>query len=381
MKPNTLGWSGGLALAVAHCAGMVDLVALPVWIGALIAQYKFAPQQAGLLVTLFLVGVVVSCLLVAPRLGRLNARLVAVIGFALAALAFAACAYQTTFPILAALHTTAGLAVGCALSVTHGTIARSVNPHRLFAIVNLALGFFAIFFLGATPNFIAQFGGQALFVAFAIVMVVATVVSTALFPAIVSESVATKVEKLAPLSKTVWFGIAGVCLMALNQAMIFSFVERIGIDRGFGLQFVTGVLIAIGIFNIIPAPLAAILERRVPVISVLVLGPIAQAVLALAITMSTGSTPYAIAAAVFVGVMIFTHTFAFGAMARIDTSGRAMAATPAMLMSGAAIGPVLAGTLVQNFGYYALGVASVVIASVAIMMFLQLRSATKHATA
>ena len=141
------------------------------------------------------------------------------------------------------------------------------------------------------------------------------------------------------------------------------------------------MLIAIGIFNIIPAPLAAILERRVPVISVLVLGPIAQAVLALAITMSTGSTPYAIAAAVFVGVMIFTHTFAFGAMARIDTSGRAMAATPAMLMSGAAIGPVLAGTLVQNFGYYALGVASVVIASVAIMMFLQLRSATKHATA
>ncbi|MBL8303384.1 MAG: MFS transporter, partial [Ideonella sp.] len=47
---------GRAALRVAHCAGMVDLVALPVWVGALIAHYRFDPQQAGLLATLFLVG-------------------------------------------------------------------------------------------------------------------------------------------------------------------------------------------------------------------------------------------------------------------------------------------------------------------------------------
>ncbi len=54
MQSTTERWSGRLPLMVAHCAGMVDLVALPVWVGALIAQYKFAPQQAGGLATLFL---------------------------------------------------------------------------------------------------------------------------------------------------------------------------------------------------------------------------------------------------------------------------------------------------------------------------------------
>ena len=40
---------GRMALMVGHCAGMVDLVALPVWVGTLISVYRFDPQQAGLL--------------------------------------------------------------------------------------------------------------------------------------------------------------------------------------------------------------------------------------------------------------------------------------------------------------------------------------------
>ena len=49
---------GRSALMVAHCAGMVDLVALPVWVGTLIANSGLDPQQAGGLVTLFLEGAV-----------------------------------------------------------------------------------------------------------------------------------------------------------------------------------------------------------------------------------------------------------------------------------------------------------------------------------
>ena len=83
-KHGELG-RGRIALMVAHCAGMVDLVALPVWVGALIAQYGFSPAQAGGLATLFLIGAVVSSLFFAPRFNRIDARLVAAAGFALAA--------------------------------------------------------------------------------------------------------------------------------------------------------------------------------------------------------------------------------------------------------------------------------------------------------
>jgi MFS family permease len=149
---KTDSWPGRIALMVAHCAGMVDLVALPIWINTLIAHYKFDPQQAGGLATLFLVGAVASSLFLAPRFDRIRGRTASALGFGAAALAFFCVSQTTDYAIMAALHTLAGLTTGCALTFTHGTIGRSANPHRLFAIVGVALGVFAIAFLGATPK-------------------------------------------------------------------------------------------------------------------------------------------------------------------------------------------------------------------------------------
>ena len=72
--PGVLGTG---ALMIAHCAGMVDLVALPVWVGTLIGAYRLDPQQAGLLATLFLAGAVLGSLFFSPRLNRLPARFMA----------------------------------------------------------------------------------------------------------------------------------------------------------------------------------------------------------------------------------------------------------------------------------------------------------------
>jgi predicted MFS family arabinose efflux permease len=108
----------------------------------------------------------------------------------------------------------------------------------------------------------------------------------------------------------------------------------------------------------------------------LLAGPVLQALLVLVIMGSTAFAPYAAAASVFAAVMIFTHTFAFGLMARLEPSGRAMAATPAMVMIGAAIGPVLGGILVQSFGYASLGPVALVLGSLAVLCFSRLPGQT-----
>jgi predicted MFS family arabinose efflux permease len=364
-------WPGNFALMIAHCAGMVDLVALPVWVGTLIAAYKFDPQQAGLLPTLFLVGAVISSLFFAPRFNRISPRVAAPLGFAIAAVAFAVASVRPEFPVLAVCHLVAGLSAGCALSFAHGTIGRSANPHRLFALAGLALGVFAIVFLGATPNLVAALGGEALFRVFAVVMAVATVVTLALFP-----NRSTSVDVATPATahrfdRAIWACMLGVGTMALVQSMVFSFLQSIGTDRGFGLAAVTGVLIALGFVNLLPAPLAAILEKRLRAERVILVGPVVQAALALLITLSSTFIPYAAAGVFFAAVMIFTHTFAFGLLSRLEGTGRAVAATPAMLMTGAAVGPILAGTLVKFYGYPAIGIAAVVFGLVAIAFFSQ----------
>lgn len=363
---------GSIALVIAHCAGMIDLVALPVWVGALVERFGFRPQEAGALVTLFLLGAVAASAVVAPRLNRLNQRLVATGGFGVAAVAFFLASTQASFAPLAGLHLLAGLSVGTALSMVHGTMGRSANPHRLFAMAGIAIGLTGVVLLGAIPQLLIARGGPSLFHVFAAVMAIATVACAALFlnPPAMAE------ERHAPFSRATWFTILGVSVMTFNQAMVFSFVEVIGKARGFEAGSVLAVLIALGIINfLVPSPLAALLQKRLPAPLVVQVGPAVQALLALVVTMATSFTIWAPAAAVFVAIQIFTHTFAFGLLARLDPSGRAVAATPAMLMIGAALGPIVGGVLGENFGFGALGLAAVLVAFVAIALFTKAKAA------
>ena len=379
---------GRAALMVAHCAGMVDLVALPVWVGTLIGHHRFDPQQAGALATLFLAAAVVASVLLAPRFGRLPRRAVAAAGFGVAALAFFGASLSRDFAAMALLHALAGFASGAGLSVTHGTIARGANPHRLFALVGFALGVFAISFFAVVPPLLASVGGPALFRVFAAVMALAALVAALAFPQ-ADGAAARQVPPMqaaggAPLPRTVWFGIAGIGCMGLVQAMTFSFLERVGTERGFAPAAVTGVLVALSVVNLFPAALAALLEKRWSARAVLLSGPVLQALLVALVMRSTVFAPYAAAAAVFAAVMIFTHTFGFGLLARLEPTGRALAATPAMVMTGAAIGPVLGGTLVKAFGYGSLALAAAVIAAIAVTCFSRLpapAAATRSALA
>ena len=370
---STESFKGRAGLTIAHLVGMVDMIALPVWVGDLIQNYRFGPAQAGGLVTLFLVGVVLASLFLAPRFASINGRLVATIGFAGTGLVFFMLAQTTSYPLMAALHLVGGALNGMALSCTHGTIGRTGNPHRLFAIAQSVLGVGALLFLGATPNIIAAYGGPSLFLVIAGMMGVAALVSAFVFPVVAASGTAHAVLALTRqrFSKATWFAIAGVMLMALTQAMMFSFVERIGIDRGFEAGQVTGVLIALGVINLLPGVLAALLQKRLSTRVVTVAGPCLQAVFALVITNATTFPVYAVPAALFVAIMIFTHTFVFGLIARLEPTGRAVASTPAMLMTGAAVGPFLGGVLAQGFGYPALGIAATIVAAVSVGCYLQ----------
>jgi predicted MFS family arabinose efflux permease len=372
---------GLFALMLAHCAGMLDLVALPVWVGTLVSHYNFDPQQAGGAATLFLVGASVASIYFAPRFHRFDARWAAVLGFALATLAFLLCSRQTAFPILALLHFAGGLAAGTALSFTHGTIGHAANPHRVFAWAGLAIGIFGIVFLGSAPHLVQRFGGPALFIAFAAVMGAAALVGLAFFPRPVRPVAvhdAASAKALPPLGRAVWFAIVAVALLAMVQAMTLSFYERIGTARGFGIELVTLALVAYGVVTLFPAPLAALLEKRIQATTVICTVPVMQAVFAMIVTHTTTYVMFAAAGALMAFTIIFTHTFAFGLLARLDPTGRAVAGTPAMLMVGAAVAPFLGGTLVKFIGFEAIGYAAVLLVALELALFNETRKAVQR---
>jgi predicted MFS family arabinose efflux permease len=371
--PSTENKRGIFALMVAHCAGMLDLVALPVWVGTLIVQFRFDPQQAGGLATLFLIGASLASLVFAPRFTRHDPKRLAVSGFAIASLAFVLATQNASFEVLALLHCVGGLAAGAALSFTHGTIGHARNPHRLFALVGMAIGAFGIVFLGGTPVIVAKFGGPALFLVFAGVMASAALVGVFFFPRtkrhIPSDDPEHPGLHLPRLPRAVWYSVVAVALLAMTQAMTLSFFESIGLARGFGRDNVTLALVIYGVVTLFPAPLAALLEKRLAATTVISIVPVFQAVFAMLVTHTSSYTWYAVGGSLMAFTILFTHTFAFGLLARLDPSGRAVAGTPAMLMVGAAVAPFIGGTLVKFIGFEAIGYAACVLVAIELLMF------------
>ncbi|MBV1788713.1 MFS transporter [Marinobacterium sp. D7] len=372
--------SGKAALSVGHMAGMIDLAALPLWIGVLMQHYGLQPTQAGLTVTLFLAAVVVASMVLAPRFNRLHHRFIAAGGFAVATLCFFVISRQAvsadSFQSFLILNAVAGFGAGSALSVTHGCIGRTANPHRLFGTVNIAMGALAIAMYATLPDMIGKIGGQTLFQAFAIVMGFGAVVSLLFFPQVDDKAGSADGDaerRREPVPRAAWMINGVVVCLTLSQATIFSYVERIGAAREFGEHRIQMILILMGFINLVPGALAALLQKRLSPIAVGIGGPLLQAVFALTLTSAVDFPFYAVPTALYVTLVIFTHTFLFGLLSKVDPSGRAVAATPAMMMIGSCIGPLLGGAIVSGVGYHGLGWAVAVIAGIAVSLMLWVR--------
>ena len=169
MKTTTESNLGRLVLALCHVAGMLDLVILPLWVGGMMATYRFDPQLAGGIVTAYLVGTLVSNAVLSRRFGSLPEKAIAVVGFAVPATAFLAMTlvpelhFLSTATSLIILHFIGGAGAGAGLVIVHGVIGRSANPHRLFAIVNFGVSLWAVLFFATMARFLPSMGVNAVF--------------------------------------------------------------------------------------------------------------------------------------------------------------------------------------------------------------------------
>lgn len=351
--------NGTAVLVIGHCAGLMDITTLPIWVGiVLIGQLALDPQSAGFLLTLFLGSVVLSSLYISPKLSRLNRKRIASAAYAVAGIAFATMpAISGSYVLLASAHVVAGLAVGCGLSIVHGTMGGTANPHRTAAMAFTTLSLVSILVMATLPPLVGKIGPNIFFYTMSGIMFTAALAGLLAFPN-VARTVQHDRLPLAKLPTRVWFGIAGVSLLMVSHSMVFGFIERVGGWHGFSAAQITTVLVISGFVNLVPVALSSFLERHLPASGVVMAGPLIQATAAVAVTQFSGYGVYIVATSVLIAVVTFTHVFAFGVLARLDPSGRVVAATPVMVMAGSATGPLLGGVLALQVGYGSLGWAA-----------------------
>ena len=375
---NKLTW---IVLALCHIAGMLDLVILPLWVGGMMQDYGFQPFAAGGMVTIYLVGTLISNAILARSFGKLPEKLVAVVGFAVPAVAFYLMTYVpgitflSSFAALAILHFIGGAGAGAGLVMVHGLIGRSSNPHRLFAVVNGGVSLWAILFFAITPGFMATMGVNAVFMAAALIIGIATIAALVGFPsspAMTAARAATSSRSAAP-ALILGLCFAGVVALQTSEAMTFSFVERIGTWRGFGVGRIANMLVAASFVPLLAPILAGLMQNRFQAINVAIGGLMFHGLLSATISNSPSFLPYAVASSLMISTVIFTHTFVFGLLAKLDPSGRTNAATPSMLMIGTAIGSFVGGAVGEAIGLYAIGTVALCVTLVGAGCFLYVK--------
>ncbi|WP_233808727.1 MFS transporter [Paraburkholderia sp. HP33-1] len=361
-----------ISLVLCHCSGLIDLVAMPVWIGiVLIGMYGLSPQRAGALVSCFLGAAVISSAIVSPRVNRIRGALAVPLGYGVAAAAFIGLATTRDYNTMVTLHLVGGLGVGVGLSMAHAAMGASSSPHRLIAVAFLVLTLVSLGFLGGVSKLVVVYGGPALFLALGSMMLMTALFALIGFPSRrpgISHPNASVHHGKLP--RVVWLAMIGTSFALLNHSMMFGFVERVGDSHGFSRAQLMNTMLAIGLVNLSPGILATYFEKKISPKVVIVFGPALHAVLCLMLTQTTVYGVYTVGACLFPVVMTFTHTFIFAYLARLDPSGRAVGATPVMLMTGSAIGPFLGGAVAQRFGYESLGWIVVALAVVSVGFFL-----------
>lgn len=364
MAFSTESVAGRTALIVGHAAGMLDLVASPLWIGVLVQYRHLSPFQAGILVAIYTAGVFLTSILLAPRFTSLRPQLIAVAGFLLGAVAFAAIIWLAGFGALIPAHFVAGIGAGSALSMVHGTISRSVRPHRLFAFANIGVALLSIVFFIAVPQLLPRDPNTVFFVLGGL-LVIAALAAALIFPKPPAQALGTARTVTGaiegPYKTAIVLAFAGVALMSIGQSEIYPFLERIGAWRGFPEASIANVLAVSGVLNLLAPIAAALLENLVPRLLTISVALIVHAFFTVTASSSPQFLPYAVAGSLLIFMTIFSHTFMFGVISKLDTSGRTASSTPAMITLGAMIGPALGGAVAQYIGFFAIGWVSAVV--------------------
>ncbi|MEI8635208.1 hypothetical protein P4S72_30450 [Vibrio sp. PP-XX7] len=178
----------------------------------------------------------------------------------------------------------------------------------------------------------------------------------------------SKIHKNARLYHPQLWMLTGVVIcITLDQSMVFSFVERGGNLHHFGHKKVEMALIIMSFINLAPGILASLLQKRVSAVAVGITGPCLQALFALSIT-RTLRPAFTQCPSRCASHSLFSPTHLFFGLISSRSQWSCGSSTPAMMMIGAATGPLLGGTIVATIGYQGLGWAVAMISCIAVIL-------------
>ncbi|RQZ25061.1 MFS transporter [Burkholderia sp. Bp9017] len=353
-RASTFARSTLVALVVFAAITPLLLLVAPAVAGQLATQLGLSASQIG---TYFFVELGAFSLATVPSylwLGRVDARRVAACAIALfGAGNLLTAVWMPGFVALLALRAVTALGGGSLMVLCMTSAATSKNSDRvygLWVVGQLIAGAIGLFVL---PHVFVAFGLRALYVALAVLAVIAAPLSRG-FPATLGARAASAQTTRDAASHTprlyVALAIGAVLTFYLAIGSVWTFASRAAAQAGLDPQSTGNVLAIASVMGIAGAALASCAGGRVARRAMLAAGYALLAASLVALAALPHVSGYSAAIFAFKFAWTFVLPFILATVAQIDTSGRLVATLNFVIGAGLAAGPLLAGLLLDAGG-------------------------------
>ncbi|HZZ06805.1 MFS transporter [Paraburkholderia sp.] len=287
-------------------------------------------------------------------LGRVDARRVAAIATAVFCVGnFATAVLMPGFVVLLVLRALTALGGGTLMVLCMTSAATSGNRDRvygLWVVGQLVAGALGLFVL---PHLFDAFGLRALYVVLAVLALIASPLTRGFDPALGGASGKQVQQAGSSVNRagSTWFlatlVIGGVLAFYVAIGGVWTFASKAaslaGLDAGH-----TGELLATAsVMGIVGAASASFIGNRIARAAMLLTGYAILVAALLGLSAHPGSTGYAAAIFAFKFAWTFVLPFILAAAAKTDTSGRLIATLNFVIGAGLAVGPLIAGLLLD----------------------------------
>ena len=338
--------------------GAAGFLILPVILAAVVARFEFGEAEVGFLASAIMTGATVAAVSALFWVRNVDWRKAVRAGLVLQGIGLIAATQSGSFASLAAAFVCASLGGGAVYSLALTILSDHRAADRLFGISVAAQVTFQVAGMLMLPLFASPAGFSTL------MWVLAALIAGAL-------ALSTQVPRHGNTPES--FALADVlrqhrALLALigcfffffNVGCIWAYVERIGSAAGFTPSEL-GNALAIGVSaGIVGAIAAALQGERFGRLSPLLLATIATVAAVALLTADRGLATFVAALALYNFAWNYSLTYQYAVVSAADASGRCVAVAPAFHAAGAAVGPTLAATLVEQQGFVAVSALAVV---------------------
>ena len=329
------------------------LMTAPAVAAQLASEWQLSPARIGDLFSVELGAMSLATLPAWWWLKRVDWRAAALIAALLFIVANLLSMRADTYAALLALRCTSALAGGSLMILCLASAATTANPSRVYGL--WVMGQLVVGALGliVLPGLFERFGLNACYLILAGLMSLLLPLARA-FPAGNATAPANHGPSLPGSRWKAALGVGAVLAFYISLGGVWTFIGALGASVGISPQHSGEVLAIATVMGIAGAASASLIGGRLPRAMLLLGGYALMATAVLLLLGEPALLRFALAALLFKFTWTFILPLVLACLAALDHSGKLMNASNLVIGGGLAIGPAIAGRLIEASGGFTL---------------------------